>query len=62
MGMWGALSRLADSVGASVLVVGGGRAGFLPRLSRLLEGSVPASLTRLQNRPVVVIPEVAVRP
>jgi len=55
-----ALSRLADSVGASVLVVGGGRAGFLPRLSRLLEGSVPAGLTRLQNRPVVVIPEIAV--
>lgn len=48
-------------LGESVLVVGGGRAGFLPRLSRLSEGSVPAGLTRLQDRPVVVIPEIAVR-
>lgn len=56
-----ALSRLADNAGASLLVVGGGRDGLLPRISRLLEGSVSARLTRIQNRPVVVVPEHYVR-
>jgi hypothetical protein len=56
-----ALSRLADSIGASALVVGAGRNGILARISRNLEGSVSARLTRMQSRPVVVIPEHAVR-
>jgi hypothetical protein len=56
-----ALCRLADSIGASMFVVGGGRAGILPRITRALEGSVPVRLTRIQDRPVVVVPEHTVR-
>lgn len=42
--------------------VGGGRAGILPRITRALEGSVSVRLTRIQDRPVVVVPEHTVRP
>lgn len=52
-----ALGRLADSAGASLLIVGGPRAGVLARMDRLLEGSVSASLTRTQPRPVLVVPD-----
>lgn len=52
-----ALCRLAESTGASMFIVGGGRDGLLARLTRVLEGSVAASLTRLQHRAVVVVPE-----
>lgn len=51
-----ALTRLAESADASMLIVGGQRPGRLARMSRLLEGSVSLSLTRLQPRPVVVVP------
>lgn len=51
-----ALGRLAESTGASLLIVGGPRAGVLARMDRLLEGSVSLSLTRTQPRPVLVVP------
>lgn len=57
-----ALCRLADSIGASMIVVGGGRGGILPRITRALEGSVSVRLARIQDRPVVVVPEHTVRP
>jgi nucleotide-binding universal stress UspA family protein len=52
----GSLSRLAGSVGASLLVVGGQRHGVRAWLDRQLEGSVSAQLTRDPQRPVLVIP------
>ncbi len=52
-----ALRRLADSAGATLLIVGGPRAGVLARVDRLLEGSVSESLTCSQIRPVLVIPD-----
>jgi hypothetical protein len=51
-----ALGRLAESTGASFLIVGGPRSGIPARIDRLLEGSVSASLTRTQPRPVLVVP------
>jgi hypothetical protein len=51
-----ALARLADSADAVALVVGGQRAGRVARMTRILEGSVSVSLTRLQSRPVVIVP------
>jgi nucleotide-binding universal stress UspA family protein len=50
------LTRLAESVGASVVVVGGQRPGVRAWLDRHLEGSVSAQLARDQQRPVLVIP------
>lgn len=52
-----ALARLADSTGASMVMVGNGRAGLLAKLSRAVEGAVAERLTLIQNRPVVVVPE-----
>lgn len=51
-----ALGRLTESTGASLLIVGGPRAGIRARTDRLLEGSVSAALTRTQTRPVLVVP------
>lgn len=51
-----ALARLAESTGASILIVGGPRAGVLARIGRLLEGSVSASLTRIRRMPVLIVP------
>ena len=51
-----ALARLAESVGASLLIVGAGRPGVLAWVDRLLEGSVSASLIGCQDRPVLIIP------
>lgn len=51
-----ALSRLAESTGASLIIVGGPRAEITARMSRLLEGSVSALLIRQQKRPVLIIP------
>ena len=51
-----ALGRLAESTDAAALIVGGQRPGRVARMSRLLEGSVSVSLTRLQARPVLIIP------
>lgn len=52
-----ALSRLAENTGASLIIVGADRTGSLAWLDRALEGSVSASLTRLQRRPVLIVPE-----
>ncbi len=52
-----ALARLAGSTGACMLVVGNGRSGLLAKLNRTLEGAVADRLTRLQHRPVVVVPQ-----
>lgn len=57
-----ALIRLAESTGATLFIVGSGREGLVPRVSRLLEGSVSARLLRLQSRPVVVVPDHRPRP
>ena len=51
-----ALARLADSAGASAIVVGGPRYGARATFSRLLERSVSARLMRIQPRPVIVVP------
>jgi nucleotide-binding universal stress UspA family protein len=51
-----ALGRLAQSADAAALIVGGQRPGRVARMGRLLEGSVSLSLTRLQGRPVLVVP------
>ncbi|MCU1548202.1 MAG: universal stress protein [Arthrobacter sp.] len=51
-----ALDRVAESTGASLLIVGGPRPGRLARMGRLLEGSVSATLARGQTRPVLVVP------
>lgn len=51
-----ALSRLAESTGASLLVVGADGAGALARVERLLEGSVSAALINHQPRPVLIVP------
>jgi hypothetical protein len=51
-----ALGRLAESTDGAALIVGGQRPGRFARMSRLLEGSVSGSLTRLQARPVLIIP------
>ncbi|ALV42356.1 universal stress protein UspA [Pseudarthrobacter sulfonivorans] len=52
-----ALSRLAESTGAALIIVGGPRPEITARMSRLLEGSVSALLIRHQKRPVLVIPD-----
>ena len=51
-----ALGRLAQSADAAALIVGGQRPGRMARMGRLLEGSVGVSLTRLQARPVLIVP------
>jgi len=51
-----ALARLADSTGASAIVVGGPRHGARASLNRMLERSVSARLLGIQFRPVIVIP------
>ncbi|MFC9353204.1 universal stress protein [Arthrobacter sp. NPDC057013] len=51
-----ALVRLADSAGASAIVVGGPRYGARASFSRLLERSVSGRLMRIQRRPVIVVP------
>lgn len=51
-----ALGRLAEATDAAALIVGGQRPGRVARMGRLLEGSVSVSLTRLQARPVLIVP------
>ncbi|MET3771847.1 universal stress protein [Arthrobacter nitrophenolicus] len=53
-----ALMRLADSLGASMFIVGGRRPGILSRFERVLEGSVAEALEHSQRRPVLVVPAV----
>ncbi|WP_427006938.1 universal stress protein [Pseudarthrobacter sp. H2] len=50
-----ALARLAESTGASLLVVGAERPGALAWMDRLLEGSVSASLLSRQEWPVLIV-------
>jgi Universal stress protein family len=52
-----ALARLGGSAGACMLMVGNGRAGVLAKLGRTLEGAVADRLIRIQDRPVVVVPQ-----
>jgi nucleotide-binding universal stress UspA family protein len=51
-----ALTRLAESTDASMLMVGGPRAGRMAGIARLVEGSISMSLIRSQAIPVVVMP------
>ncbi len=51
-----ALSRLADTINACVIVVGTRERGLGARLEELLVGSVAVHLTHRQGRPVLVIP------
>lgn len=51
------LVRLAESTGASLLIVGADRPGALAWVDRLLEGSVWGSLTSGGRLPVMVVPE-----
>lgn len=57
-----ALARLAGSTGACMLMVGSGRSGPIAKVGRTIEGAVATRLVRLQDRPVVVVPERAGRP
>lgn len=52
----GALSQLAESANASVIVVGTREPDLGTRLEHLLVGSVAVQLTRRQLRPVLVVP------
>lgn len=54
-----ALCRLAESTGASLLVVGAGRPGASGWMDRLLQGSVWGNLTNGGRLPVLVVPEEA---
>ena len=51
-----ALGRLAESLGASVIVVGTRERGLGARFEELLVGSVAVHLTHRQHRPVLVVP------
>ncbi|MBT1001136.1 universal stress protein [Paenarthrobacter sp. DKR-5] len=51
-----ALGRLAETVDASVIVVGTRERGLGARLEELLTGSVAVHLTHRQLRPVLVVP------
>ena len=51
------LKRLAESTGASLLIVGADRPGALAWVDRLLEGSVWGNLTSGGRLPVMVVPE-----
>ena len=56
-----ALTRLAQSTGASMLVVGANRPGPLAWMDRVLDGSVSRTLARRQDCPVLVVPLTQVR-
>ncbi|WP_445154169.1 universal stress protein [Arthrobacter sp. Hor0625] len=51
-----ALGRLAESIAASVIVVGTRERGLGARFEELLVGSVAVHLTHRQHRPVLVVP------
>lgn len=50
------LAELAEEVDASCIVLGAPHHGLLHALTRLVDGSVAAKLTRHQSRPVLVVP------
>lgn len=51
-----ALGRLAESTGASMLIVGAAKPGIRAMMDRILEGSVSAALIDGQKRPVLIVP------
>lgn len=51
-----ALGRLAEVVGADMIVVGSSRGGVRASMHDFFSGSVAAHLTHHQSRPVVVVP------
>lgn len=51
-----AIGRLAESAGASTIVVGSRARRLGVRLKHLLVGSVAVELTQRQHRPVLIIP------
>jgi len=51
-----ALDRLAESTGASAILVGGPRHAPGAGIHRLLERPVSGALVRIQARPVIVVP------
>ena len=53
-----ALARLADSIGARLIIVGGGRVGTLAWVDRQLGGSVSGALTSRHKLPVLVVPDI----
>lgn len=53
-----ALARLADSLGAPLVIVGAGRPGALAWIDRQLEGPVAKALISHRARPVLVIPDI----
>ncbi|WP_427018287.1 universal stress protein [Pseudarthrobacter sp. P1] len=53
-----ALGRLAESVGAAIIVVGARRPGLLAKAEELVGGSVVRKLTSSQHTPVLAIPGV----
>lgn len=53
-----ALARLADSIGAPLVIVGAGRSGALAWIDRQLEGPVAGALINHGARPVLIIPNI----
>ena len=54
-----ALCRLAQSTGASLIIVSGQRPGLLHRIGRVIDESVAGRLQHLQRLPVLVVPRSA---
>lgn len=52
----GCLTDLAEEIGAAVIVLGAPRHGPMRALTRLLDGSVAAKVTRQPDRPVLLVP------
>ncbi|WP_346927499.1 universal stress protein [uncultured Arthrobacter sp.] len=52
-----ALVRLADSIGAPLVILGAGRPGALAWIDRQLEGPVAEALISRRARPVLVVPD-----
>ncbi|SEB73354.1 Universal stress protein family protein [Paramicrobacterium humi] len=51
-----ALGRLSAELNARLIIVGGVRRGMMHEVEDVISGSITAALTRLQDRPVVVVP------
>ncbi|MBV9594812.1 MAG: universal stress protein [Actinobacteria bacterium] len=56
------LARLAERLHPAAIVVGADSSGWLARLRRGFDGSVPAQLSRRQTARIVVIPGACSRP
>lgn len=53
-----AIARLADSIGAPMVIVGAGRSGALAWIDRHMEGPVAEALISRRARPVLVVPDI----